>query len=445
MGFVGREEGVAALAVATLGGHVDSRRRRSRALAPDPARHGRAQARAAGAVVGDRARRARRLGPVPGQRARRRTRSRSTPPAPRTSAPARAGRSPASTRWRCCCWPPAARCAEASGRSGSSERRERGADAERPASRRATPRRRRAAPPSARSASPRAWRTCGCGCATRSAAGSAPAGCGRGRSGTRSRRGWSTRRRRARRRGCGRSAASPPGAPTAGRSGCCPAWGCCTCCARRTRAPTGRCATTSARCSAGTSRARTCWRARTCATAGRCWPASCSSRSACAWRARGCGASTRSAPALLLDFAPPGAPLEPRPPAGSAVDAELAFYPGATPLRALVAGETSGLDDAPGAFGTGGAQAALASAAAALAANPWLDEWPVALAAAVPDSRTTWTLSRRGRLAAARRRRARRWRLLALSGGRPVSVFGLWNGAALTPLAAGDGSRTVAL
>ena len=38
-----------------------------------------------------------------------------------------------------------------------------------------------------------------------------------------------------------------------------------------------------------------------------------------------------------------------------------------------------------------------------------------------------------------------RWRLLAVSGGRPVSLFGLFDGAALTPLAAGDGERTVAL
>jgi hypothetical protein len=146
-------------------------------------------------------------------------------------------------------------------------------------------------------------------------------------------------------------------------------------------------------------------------------------------------------PALLLDFAPPGAPLAPRPPAGFAVDADLAFYPGATPLRALVAGETSGLEEAPGSFGTGGAEAALASAAAAIADNPWLDEWPVALAAAVPDSET-WTVSCDDGSLPLRRPA---WRLLALSGGRPLSVFGLWNGHALTPLAAADGSRTVPL
>ena len=50
------------------------------------------------------------------------------------------------------------------------------------------------------------------------------------------------------------------------------------------------------------------------------------------------GARAPSAPALLLDFAPPGRRRStPRPPPGMAFDAALAFYPGATPLRALLA------------------------------------------------------------------------------------------------------------
>ena len=63
-------------------------------------------------------------------------------------------------------------------------------------------------------------------------------------------------------------------------------------------------------------------------------------------------------PALLLDFAPPGAPLEPRPAPGMALEASLAFHPSATPLRALVA-EGGDLDLAPGEFGSGGANEAL--------------------------------------------------------------------------------------
>jgi SWIM zinc finger len=120
-------------------------------------------------------------------------------------------------------------------------------------------------------------------------------------------------------------------------------------------------------------------------------------------------------PALLLDFAPLGAPLEPRP--------------------------------APGSFGRGGADEALRSAASAVALNPWLEEWPVVLAAAVPDGRDAgpWTAGTDDGALPLGGSEDARWRLLAVSGGRSVSLFGLWNGDTLTPLAAGDGTRTVPL
>jgi hypothetical protein len=151
-------------------------------------------------------------------------------------------------------------------------------------------------------------------------------------------------------------------------------------------------------------------------------------------------------PALLLDFAPPGAPLEPRPAPGMAFEASLAFHPSATPLRALLA-DPGPVSPAPGAFGAGGASAALRSVAAAVALNPWLEEWPVVLGEAVPDGSDdgAWSVTTTEGALPLGGSSAARWRLLAVSGGRPVSVFGLWDGAALTPLAAGDGVRTVAL
>jgi hypothetical protein len=149
-------------------------------------------------------------------------------------------------------------------------------------------------------------------------------------------------------------------------------------------------------------------------------------------------------PALLLDFAPPEAPLPPRPAPGTEISAALAFHPGAAPLRALLASEPETIGYAAG-FGGGTVEAALETTAHALAANPWLEEWPVALAEAVPDAAgDEWTINADGslRLGGAE---AARWRLLAFSGGHPVTVFGLWNGTALAPLAAADGRRVVPL
>jgi len=151
-------------------------------------------------------------------------------------------------------------------------------------------------------------------------------------------------------------------------------------------------------------------------------------------------------PALLLDFAPPGAPLEPRPAPGMALEASLAFHPSATPLRALLA-DPGPVEPAPGWFGTGGAGEALRTVASAVAANPWLDEWPVGLRSAVPDGRAdgAWTVTTEDGALPLGGSEGARWRLLAVSGGRPVSLFGLFDGETLKPLAAGDGERTVAL
>ena len=207
------------------------------------------------------------------------------------------------------------------------------------------------APPSARRAWPAASRTCGCGCATPCAAGSARRGCAAGRSGT----AFAARMVDAqapgaasRLRSLGNVAAGrPDGWPERLLSGMGMLHLLCEAYAERR---TGRCATRCGRCSAGTRRARRCWRA---ARGGRVGGARAGGdRAGAPARAAhvAVGARRRSAPALLLDFAPPGAPLTPRPPAGTSFEAGLAFYPGATPLRALLEAP-GGVEDAPGFFG----------------------------------------------------------------------------------------------
>ena len=213
-------------------------------------------------------------------------------------------------------------------------------------------------------------------------------------------------------------AASPPVAPMGGRSGCCPAWGCCTCSARRTGAPTDRCATTCARCSAGTSRARTCWRgphvrdrwivlARVVLEQERL-------RVARTWLwgralgARGAAARLRPAGRAARAAAPGGlggrrrAGLLPRRHAAARARRRRDERPRRRAGRVRHRRRSRRRSRAPPRRSP---------------TNPWLDEWPVALAAAVPDS-ATWSLSAQdGSLPM---RGAQQWRLLALSGGRPV-------------------------
>ncbi|HEU0052682.1 MAG TPA: SWIM zinc finger family protein, partial [Longimicrobium sp.] len=88
--------------------------------------------------------------------------------------------------------------------------------------------------------------------------------------------------------------------------------------------------------------------------------------------------------ALLLAFAVGRQPLDPGPAPGTEIDAELAFYPAAVPLRAIVRapGPMTPLASLPGYRST---DEALAAYAAVLAADPWTERVPVPLLSVVPE------------------------------------------------------------
>ena len=147
--------------------------------------------------------------------------------------------------------------------------------------------------------------------------------------------------------------------------------------------------------------------------------------------------------ALVLAFAPAGQVLDPGVAFGTAADASLTFYPGAAPLRAIVAerhGSARPLERLPGYESV---DEALAARARSLAQNPWLDRFPVGLRDAVP-AREPALADRQGAALALAARFDRR-PLVALSGGRPVDVFGELDGDELTPLAAAAEGRVVPL
>ncbi|MFW6694629.1 SWIM zinc finger family protein [Streptomyces sp. MAR4 CNX-425] len=165
--------------------------------------------------------------------------------------------------------------------------------------------------------------------------------------------------------------------------------------------------------------------------------------------------------ALLLVYGAAGRAPEQSLPTGLVLDAELAYYPGAYPLRAALgtvhagprspAGGADGPERAvpPGA----GIAAAAAAYGAALAADPWLEGIPVVLADVVPvpeEGDDGWQLAQRtgdGALplhpAAARGPGV--WQLLAVSGGGPVTVFGEFGHAGFRPLTTWSAGTAVPL
>ncbi len=140
--------------------------------------------------------------------------------------------------------------------------------------------------------------------------------------------------------------------------------------------------------------------------------------------------------ALVLSFAATGQSLDDSLTVGTETDAELAFYPGACPLRALVAAR---YDTVPGGPPSGAAVAALlAGYAAALAEDPWLDTWPAVLDVTPARAPVPCLYDAAGDAVPLHPGAGDCWPLLALSGGHPLIVAGEWTPRGLWPLTAWD-------
>lgn len=146
--------------------------------------------------------------------------------------------------------------------------------------------------------------------------------------------------------------------------------------------------------------------------------------------------------AMVLQFAAGGAPFGETFVPAARFAAELSFWPGAFPQRALVRGERG--DPAPftGRIpGHATLTAFLGTFAAALAKQPWLDRAACCLHDVTIGADLRSVSDRDGRRAELHG--DSRWTLLAMSGASPVDVTGEWDGARLLPVVYGIGGRLV--
>jgi hypothetical protein len=143
-----------------------------------------------------------------------------------------------------------------------------------------------------------------------------------------------------------------------------------------------------------------------------------------------------------LAFAVTGQYLEPGLPPGARSQATLVRYPGTRPHRVLIVkrhGDGRPLGPLPGSATW---DEALSGVASVLAADPWAELLPVAVrgVTVLPpagQASGSWLLrDDADRAVPVASTTEVRWRLLALSGGRPVDVVGEWDGFAFRPQAA---------
>jgi hypothetical protein len=141
-------------------------------------------------------------------------------------------------------------------------------------------------------------------------------------------------------------------------------------------------------------------------------------------------------PALVLSFAALGQSLDDSLTVGTETDADLAFYPAAVPLRALVAARHGILPGGPPSGTT--IDGLLAGYATALAEDPWLDTWPAVLQATPARAPVPCLYDAAGDAVPLHPGAGDCWPLFALSGARPLTVAGEWTPRGLWPLTGWD-------
>ncbi len=166
-------------------------------------------------------------------------------------------------------------------------------------------------------------------------------------------------------------------------------------------------------------------------------------------------------PALVLSFAGPGQVFVTDLVLGTEIDVDLHFYP--EHLRVLIGRRHAAATPITAVAGLRPA-AAMREYAAALAADPWLERWPMVLTNVLP-ARIGDQTGDRASVRAGDQTGDRwcltapesdegvpidpaagaPWRLIAAAGGRPVTVAGEWSASGLRPLSVWLGDRMVRL
>ncbi|ASU86227.1 hypothetical protein CDO52_14325 [Nocardiopsis gilva YIM 90087] len=139
--------------------------------------------------------------------------------------------------------------------------------------------------------------------------------------------------------------------------------------------------------------------------------------------------------AMLVSFAPTGRTPETAARVGTEFEADLAFYPAERRASLVARHAEHRADPPPG----GSLDDALKSWASAVAADPWLEEWPVVVRDAAVAHRDGWWLTDPSGAALPVHRAvapSQPWRLAAVSGGAPLTVAAEWTPSGLRPLTA---------
>ncbi len=144
--------------------------------------------------------------------------------------------------------------------------------------------------------------------------------------------------------------------------------------------------------------------------------------------------SERIALILEYSFGDSGYPVTWR--VGQAFNGEVVYYPSAYELRALVKAQKGAVALFEEPRGNATIDQFFEKYAQALSRNPWVYDFPCYLEEVIPvmDKERLFVVDREKKYIEALPKEGIAWKLVALSGGQPINIFGEWSGEYLIPL-----------
>lgn len=149
--------------------------------------------------------------------------------------------------------------------------------------------------------------------------------------------------------------------------------------------------------------------------------------------------------ALILDFSWGNQAFQDNWLVGSALKAEIIFYPAAYPQRAIVKQFEPFTEPFDGLNGFSDFAALANIYAQSIANNPWLAQFPCLLDQVIPvfDQQGFVLVDKNKRQLELTIKDLDGWKILAISSGQPIKVFGEWNGQSLSLLSAVHEQRLI--
>jgi hypothetical protein len=150
---------------------------------------------------------------------------------------------------------------------------------------------------------------------------------------------------------------------------------------------------------------------------------------------------------LILDFSFGDAGYETQWATGQCFQAEIVYYPSSFPLRAMVKKQFGNVDFIGQLIGFKTLEAFFIKYAQAIAANPWMLDFPCLLEGVTPfiNNGELTLIDKKKKKIPVLNKGNKGWKMLALSGGHPITVFGEWSGELFVPLSVVSEDRVIAL